>query len=522
MVSAAVAADVAAPPSILTSGRDALKFALLMALLRQGQEMRVMAEKVGALEAERAGLESRAEQAELERDRLRQKVEELSRRAKRDSTNSSKPPSSDGLRRKPKPSSPERRRRKEQGRRPGKQKGAAGVHLAPVADPEVMELLPTHCGRCQASLAEAAPADEPVERRQVWDLPEPVGLVHTEYRSLGLVCPDCGETTRAAFPQWARAPVSYGARLHAAAVYFHVTQYLPFDRVAQVLHDWFGAKVSTGTLVAMVKRGGERVGSAVEEIQRQLRLAPVVHLDETGCHVNGGLWWAHGASTERLTLLGVDRRRGGEGMAALGVAKELAGTAVHDHWSAYWGDALPRVSGHALCNAHHLRELMEVFELYGQRWADRMMGLLLEMLAARNQAMDRGQAALDPELLAELERRYDNIIKEGWKANPRREGRAQKSRPGNLVRRLEERRWEVLRFLRDFRVPFTNNEIERDLRMVKLHEKVSGGWRSENGAQAFLRVRSYLATARKQGKGLLEALTQAFEGQPWMPAAAGP
>ena len=248
----------------------------------------------------------------------------------------------------------------------------------------------------------------------------------------------------------------------------------------------------------------------------------MAHLDETGCHVGGNLWWAHGASTDRLTLLDIHRRRGGEGIKALRVAGELSGIAVHDHWSSYWGDALPKVSGHALCNAHHLRELTDVRDSFEQRWSDRMMGLLLEMLAARNQAMDRGQAALDPDLLVEFERRYDNIVKEGWRANPRREGRAQRSRAGNLVRRLDERRAEVLRFLHDFRVPFTNNEIERDLRMVKLHEKVSGGWRSEKGARAFLRVRSYLATARKQGKGMLEVLTQAFEGRPWMPASSGP
>ena len=151
-----------------------------------------------------------------------------------------------------------------------------------------------------------------------------------------------------------------------------------------------------------------------------------------------------------------------------------------------------------------------------------MINLLMEMLAARNQAMDRGQAVLEPELVGQFERRYDNIIKQGWKANPRRAGRAQRSRPGTLVRRLDEHRAEVLRFLHDFRVPFTNNEIERDLRMVKLHEKVSGGWRSEDGARAFLRVRSYLATARKQGQGMLEVLTRAFEGRPWKPAAAGP
>jgi transposase len=517
-----VVADVFAPPAVIAE-REAEIVTLSLALEFERQRNERLEAERSAWQAERAGLLDQLERAIGEREQLRRQVEELGRRKKLNSTNSSQPPSSDGLKRKPKPSSPERRRRKEQGRRPGKQKGSAGVHRALVSDPDqVVDLLPSHCGRCQANLCGAALADGKPDRRQVWDVPPPPGLVRIEYRSLALVCPDCGETTKATFPEWAKAPVSYGPGLHAAAVYFHVLHYLPFERTSQVLHDLFGADVSTGTLATMVARGSERVGPAVAEILGQLRTAPVVHLDETGCHVNGKLWWAHGASTERLTLLGIARRRGGEGIAALGVAEELAGIAIHDHWSAYWGETLPKASGHALCNAHHLRELTEVFEVYGQRWAGRMMRLLLEMLAMRNQAMDRRQAALGPELLAELERRYDNIVKEGWKANPRREGRAQKSRPGNLVRRLDECRSEVLRFLRDFRVPFTNNEIERDLRMVKLHEKISGGWRSEAGARAFLRVRSYLATARKQGQGMQEVLTAAFEDRPWLPASTGP
>ena len=523
MVSGAVLADILATSRIAAAERDAELIMHRLALQAKDQRIQELEDERSRWLEERAGLVGQVERLSAEHDRLQRQVEELSRRARLDSTNSSKPPSSDGLRRRPRPSSPERKCRKEKGCRPGKQKGAPGFRLAPVATPDkVEELLPAHCGKCLASLTGAVPGEGRPESRQVWDLPPPSGLVRTEYRAITLVCPDCGEETKAEFPQWARAPVSYGPRLHAMANYLCVGQQLPFKRMAQLLHDIYGADISEGTLAAMIARGGERVLPAVEEVQRLLRAEPVVHFDETGAHVGGRLAWVHGAATDLLTLLGIDDHRGGKGIAALGVAPELSGIAVHDHWSSYWGEALPKVSGHALCHAHHIRELTDVRDFYGQRWADRMINLLMEMLAARNQAMDRGQAVLEPELVGQFERRYDNIIKQGWKANPRRAGRAQRSRPGNLVRRLDEHRAEVLRFLHDFRVPFTNNEIERDLRMVKLHEKVSGGWRSEDGARAFLRVRSYLATARKQGQGMLEVLTRAFEGRPWKPAAAGP
>ncbi len=522
MVSSAVLAEILAT-SRTAAERDVELSMLRLALEAKDRRIQELEGERSRWLEERAGLLGQVERLSAEQDRLQRQVEELSRRARLDSTNSSKPPSSDGLRRRPRPSSPERKCRKEKGRRPGKQKGAPGFRLAPAAVPDKVEdLLPAHCGKCLVSLAGAAPAEGRSESRQVWDLPPPSGLVRTEYRAITLVCPDCGEQTKAEFPQWAKAPVSYGPRLHAMVSYLGVGQLLPFKRMAQALHDIYGADISEGTLAAMIARGGERVQPAVEEIQRQLRAEPVVHFDETGAHVGGRLAWVHGAATDQLTLLGIDGHRGGSGIAALGVAPELTGIAVHDHWSSYWGDALPKVSGHALCNAHHIRELTDVCDFYGQRWAERMINLLIEMLAARNQAMDRGQAALDPELVKQFEGRYDNILKEGWKANPRRPGRAQRSRPGNLLRRLDEHRAEVLRFLHDFRVPFTNNEIERDLRMVKLHEKVSGGWRSDDGARAFLRVRSYLATARKQGQGMLEVLAQVFEGRPWLPASSGP
>jgi hypothetical protein len=297
---------------------------------------------------------------------------------------------------------------------------------------------------------------------------------------------------------------------------------MPYERMAEHVRDTYGAEVSVGTLVAMVMRGEKRVLPAVEEIKRQLQRAAVVNVDETGGHVKGKLRWVHGAATDWLTLLGIDGHRGVDGIKALGVLDEMTGIVVHDAWPAYWSNRFEKVRGHGLCNAHHLRELMAVTDLDGQRWSGRMTNLLLEMLAMRNAATEAGRSELEPERVAEFERRYNRVIREGWRENPRRAGKRQLSKAANLLRRLDEYRDEVLRFIHDFAVPFTNNEIEGDLRMTKLHEKISGGWRSMEGARAFLAVRSYLATARKQGQGTLEVLTAAFEGLPWLPAAAGP
>jgi transposase len=510
-----VPANVAATPTQSTSSAEAFALLLLATCSRQRRE-------IDRLAAEQAELVAANQELVAERDELRQRNAELERRLGLDSGNSSKPPSSDGLKRKRRTArSPERERRKRLGRRPGKQKGAPGHHLEPTTRPDrVVELLPASCEKCTGSLVEHA-GEEGVEKRQVMDLPPPSGPETTEYRAIKLRCAECGHVTKAKFPEWAKAPVSYGPRIHAHANYLKVHQHVPYERMQDLLREVYGVEVSTGALALMVTRGGERVGPAVEEIRRQLEVADVVCLDETGAHVGGKLKWVHGAATPELTLLGIADRRGREGITSLGVAAELRGTAVHDHWASYWGDTLPKVRGHALCNAHHLRELAAVTDLDGQRWSQRLGNLLLEMLAARNQAMDEQRIALTPELVAEFKRRYDNIIKEGKRENPPRSGRRQ-SKAANLLRRLDEHRAEVLRFLDDFRVPFTNNEIERDLRMTKLHEKISGGWRSMAGARSFLGVRSYLATARKQRRGMLEVLTEAFEGRPWLPAAGGP
>jgi transposase len=361
-----------------------------------------------------------------------------------------------------------------------------------------------------------------VARRQVFDLPEP-RLRVVEHRVHKRRC-GCGATTAAPFPVQASAPACYGPRVRAAIAYLAVAQHLPVERCAQLMADLLGAPVASGTIAAVIAEAPGRVAAAVAAIRAELAAAAVVCFDETGARVDGGLHWVHSAGTDRLTLVSVHAKRGKAGMDAAGVLPAFAGVAVHDCWSPYW-----RYAGitHALCNAHLLRELTAATES-GQAWAAGMAALLVDAKQTVDDAVAVGRERLDPDVLAGIVSRYATALAAGRAANPPpppsgRRGRTKKSKAANLLERLDRYQAEVLRFTVDFAVPFDNNQAERDVRMVKLQQKISGCWRTLAGAEAFCSVRSYVATARKQGIDVLTALQQAFAGDPWLPGArAGP
>ena len=364
----------------------------------------------------------------------------------------------------------------------------------------VVELQPALCEKCSGSLVEHA-GEAGMERRQVMDTPPPSGLETTEYRAISLRCAECGEVTKPAFPQWAKAPVQYGPRLHARANYLAVRQYMPFERMAELFHDDYGVEISVGTLVAMVKRGGERVQPALEEIKGQLQRAAVVNVDETGCHVAGKLKWVHGAATEELTLLGVDDHRGVDGIKGLGVLDEMTGIVIHDAWPAYWNVAFEKVSGHGLCNAHHLRELLAVTDFDGQRWSERMTNLLLEMLAKRNAGHGGGPdwagAGAGGGVRGCVRSRDSRGVAGERQAQGQaaaEQGRQPAAEVGGAPRRsapLPARLRGPLHEQRDRGRPPNDQAAREDLRGLAFDE----------GASAFLAVRGYLATARKQGQG---------------------
>jgi transposase len=440
-------------------------------------------------------------------------VVELQARLRADSSNSSKPPSADGLAKgPPKPNRAAGRRK------PGGQPGAPGAHLAQVEHPDVVVVhAPERCGRCGGELAGAPVVG--AEARQVHDLPE-LGLLVTEHRAERRRC-GCGTVTAATFPDGVRAPACYGPGVRAAACYLHGQQHLPVQRTAQALADLVGAEVASGTVAAILAECADGLDGFIDAVRVQLAAAPVAHFDETGARVAGRLHWLHSACTDRLSLFSVHPKRGKEAMDQAGVLPGFQGVAVHDGWSSY---ARYQQATHARCNAHHLRELAGAATLPGQRaWATGMAALLIEAKWAVERAVAAGADQLDSRRLDHYRARYQAIIEEGWRANPAaRAGRPRRSKAANLLARLDDHREEVLRFATDFRVPFDNNQAERDIRMAKLQQKISGGWRTLAGAQRFCRLRSYVATARKQQVGVLPALRRVFEGDPWLPAAAGP
>jgi transposase len=449
-------------------------------------------------------------------ERLTARVAELERQLGKHSRNSSKPPSSDGLGKPP----AAKRQRRGGGRRPGKQPGAPGAHLARVADPdEVVVHRPERCGGCGGDLTLAPVVG--VEARQVFDLPE-IRLWVTEHRVERRACA-CGQVTAGVVADIACAPACYGPGVRGLAGYLMVWHHVPVERAAQVLGDVLGANVSVGTLAGLAAEGAGGLGEFGERVREQLAQAPVAHFDETGARVAGRLHWVHSASTPLHSWFTVHAKRGVVAMDAAGVLPGFGGVAVHDGWSPYW-----RYQGatHALCAAHLLRELEGITELPGQGWAAELAEWFTLACAQATLARDRGADRLEATILAGLCDRYDRILAKGRAANPppsRPPGRRRRRRRSPAVRLLERlgaHRGEVLRFLEDLRVPPTNNLAERDIRMVKLQQKISGCWRTLDGAQAFLTMRSYVATARKHGVNPLAALRRLFESDPWMPAPA--
>jgi len=445
---------------------------------------------------------------------LTARIQELEDQLAKNSGNSGKPPSSDGLKKKPAPKS----LRAKGKRKTGGQPGHKGHTLEMVHEPDHIEIHRlANCPHCDHNLDEVRALA--IDRRQVFDVP-PVHMAVTEHQAPVVCCPNCQQHVQAPFPATVKHPVQYGGRIKAQAVYLNSYQLLPIARICDLFEDVYRHRPSDAFVVSATQALHNQLTPALTAIREQIIQADVVHADESGLRVEGKLNWLHVLSTEHLTHYAVHPKRGQIAMRDIGLLANCQGRAIHDALASYFQfDNCP----HALCNAHHLRELRFVTEQYHQPWASDMAQLLLDIKTEIAQTTET--MTLLPDRLADYEARFDTLLQVGFDANPpptapspRKRGRKKQSPPKNLLDRLHKYKAETLAFMYDFRVPFDNNLAERDLRMIKVKQKVSGTFRTRLGAEMFCDIRSYISTVRKQSLNVLQALSDALLAQPFIPA----
>jgi len=416
------------------------------------------------------------------------------------SKNSSKPPSTD----------PNRKKSSKQGqssRKPGGQKGRNGTTLQPVADPDEVEVL-----TIDRRTLPKGPQYREVghESRQVIDID--IARFVTEYRAQ-ILEDNQGNRFVASFPEGVSRPVQYGLNLKANAVYMSQHQLIPYDRVRDHFQDQMHIPVSAGSVFNFNKEAYERLESFGQWTKAQLARSELLHADETGINIGGKRHWLHCASNAALTWFYPHAKRGTEAMDEIGILPFFKGVLCHDHWKPYYHYDCT----HALCNAHHLRELERAWEQDQQQWAREMQALLIDIATA---VADAG-GCLPADEAKRWRRRYRRLLKKAETECPPpdesqrqgKRGRLKRSKARNLLERLRDFEQDILRFMEVESVPFTNNQGENDLRMTKVQQKISGCFRSMEGAKIFCRVRSYLSTCRKQGMSATQALTLLFQGK---------
>jgi transposase len=444
-------------------------------------------------------------------EELTARVTELERQVKRNSRNSSQPPAQDGFQKQP------TSRRSKSGRPVGGQPGHRGATLRLREQPDQIEThAVTHCAGCGQDL-QAQPALH-FERRQVFERPVLAFRV-TEHRSEHKVCGHCQTRTQAPFPAAVTNVVQYGPRAQAVALYLRNYQLLPQARTSELFADLFGQRLTPGTLATLQQSAATALTEFESVLKTAVQTAPLAHFDETGLAVAGQRHWLHVASTPHLTHYATHAKRGTAATDEIGILPHFHGIAVHDAWAPYWRADCE----HALCNAHHLRELTALVEQGDQPWAQDLIEHLCDIKRTVEQARAAGAEGLNAATHEACTTRYQALLTQGLSGNPAapavlgQRGRSKQSKARNLLLRLEQHETEVLRFMTDFRVPFDNNLAERDLCMMKVQQKISGCFRAGAGAEACCRIRSYVSTVRKHGSNVLTALEQVFTGTPFLP-----
>lgn len=441
---------------------------------------------------------------------LKERIKALEDRLSKNSSNSNKPPSTDWPTKK-------RSLREKTGRSPGGQKGHKGHNLKMVDSPDSIRVHKVStCNGCGRSLEDTAPAG--YRKRQVFDLP-PIEVHVEEHRAEKKICPHCGQLNEAFFPEDISQPTQYGPRIKAILTYLNQYQLLPYERTSELFLDLFDIELSAGTIVNTNRVCFEALKSYEEKIKDKITASPVVHFDETGLYSKGDRWWLHVASTGSLTYYAAHPRRGKAATDVIDILPNFNGVAIHDSWNTYF----KYKCSHALCNVHHLRELKGIEEYYNQKWASDMTSLLVDIKRTVDKKREVADK-LDKDKIDGFKKRYDKIITGGLAENPlvkvrgepKKRGRIKQSKVRNLLFRLKEHWRETLAFMYDFKIPFDNSLAERDIRMMKVQQKISGTFRSADGAKTFCRIRGYISTARKNSLSVIDAIQAAFEGNPFM------
>jgi transposase len=448
---------------------------------------------------------------------LMARVQALEDQKAKNSNNSNKPPSSDGLKK------PDHHHthslRQSSGKKPGAQEGHPGHRLEMVAQPDVVEVdIVDHCTSCHTSLEDVKV--ERVEKHQVYELPS-LHLVITEHQAEVKICPICGKENKAVLPKEVSQPTQYGPDFKAFLSYLNQAQFLPVGRIIEFCDEVFKQPVGAGTIEMANDQIVIEVASVNQRIKGYLITTPeTVGFDESGVRVHNQLNWMFTAGTDQVTYYHVDPKRGREGIERMGILSKRTGKSTHDDWKPYYTYTQ---ADHTSCNAHHLRELIFLQEQYPQPWEKGMIQLLLTIKQTVEEAKAQGVSCLSSIILKDFETQYETLVVEGLAFNPvpekpeGRRGKPKQTPPKNLLDRLKEYQSAVLAFMYDFNVPFDNNRAERDIRMVKLKGKISGCFRSTEGATDFAAIRSYLSTARKNTIGAFDALKMAMKGNPYAP-----
>jgi transposase len=449
---------------------------------------------------------------------LAEGIQKLEDQLAKNSSNSGKPPSSDGYNQPgPRPKS----LRKRSGRKSGGQPGHPGETLKAVEKPDFIKVHRVQeCQHCGQSLERRKAIGH--EKRQVFDLPK-VQIRITEHRAEIKTCSCCGKESRATFPREVSKAVQYGTEIKAQMVYLNTEQHLPLERTCDLLDEFYNHRLSEGTIVTACAEAAQKVEKSNAALKEHLVAhEKVAHFDETGMMIKGVLNWLHSASTLRLTYYAMHAKRGSLAMNEINILPRFKGRAVHDDLASYFQYELE----HALCNAHHLRTLLFLLERYPQKWVQELHDLLLTIKEKVEAVKTKMRTALSLRQANLFNKEYDKLVAKGLRANPApdqktrkpgQRGRLKQSLARNFLLRLRDHKAAVLAFMYDFNVPFDNNQAERDLRMMKVKQKVSGGFRSISGAHNFCEIRSYLSTARKNGIKALAALRLAFGNAPFLP-----